>query len=54
MAGYKLRAFVRYTTANKIIPGSLIVRKNKPTSAGNWVEIDYDLCCTSTSTTTLS
>lgn len=54
MGSYKLRAFVRYTSANKVIPGSLILRKKMPknTYGGKWVELIEDLCCTTTSTTT--
>lgn len=45
------RAFVKYTTGGKVIPGSIFVGYNPPKS-GRWVEITYDLCCTTTTTTT--
>lgn len=47
------RAFIRYTTANKVIPGSLIIRKKQPNGTG-WVEVDFDRCCTTTTSTTTS
>lgn len=52
MGSYKLKAFIRYTSANKVVPGSLVLRKKIP-KAGNWREIPNgaDLCCTSTTTT---
>lgn len=53
MGSYKLKAFIRYTTANKVIPGSLILRKKRPNGTG-WVEVNYDNCCTTTSTSTSS
>lgn len=50
---YKQRAFIRYTTANKVIPGSLIIRKKMPNGTG-WKEVNIDLCCTTTTTSTTS
>lgn len=49
-----LRAFVRYDGSGRVIPSSLILRKNKP-KVGNWTEIPGYECCnpfTTTSTTT--
>jgi hypothetical protein len=52
----KLKAFVRYDGSGRIIPSSLILRKNKP-KVGNWVQIQAYECCdpyfpsTTTSTT---
>ena len=34
-----LKAFVRYDSRNKIIPGSLVLTQRKP-GIGDWVEID--------------
>ena len=40
-----LKAYVRYDGQKKIVPGSLILRENKPT-IGNFVEImPVNLCC---------
>lgn len=40
-----LKAYVRYDGQKKIVPGSLILRENKPTT-GNFVEImPVNLCC---------
>ena len=40
-----LKAYVRYDGQKKIVPGSLILRENKPT-VGNFVEImPVNLCC---------
>ena len=53
----KLKAYVRYDGQKKIVPGSLILREDKPTT-GKFVEIiPVDLCCgynpvTTTTTTT--
>lgn len=49
-----LRAFIRYTAAGKVIPGSLILRKQFPKGGGRWVEIPPDLCCQTTTTTSTS
>ena len=44
----KLKAYVRYDGQKKIVPGSLILRENKPT-VGNFVEImPVNLCCGTT------
>jgi len=41
----KLKAYVRYDGQKKIVPGSLILRQDKPTT-GKFVEImPVDLCC---------
>jgi len=43
-----LKAYVRYDGQKKIVPGSLILRENKPT-VGNFVEImPVNLCCGTT------
>ena len=43
-----LKAYVRYDGQKKIVPGSLILRENKPT-IGNFVEImPVNLCCGTT------
>tara|TARA_B110000503_G_scaffold100336_1_gene150128 strand:- start:492 stop:1433 length:942 start_codon:yes stop_codon:yes gene_type:complete len=47
-----LKAYVRYDGQKKIVPGSLILREDKPTS-GNFVEImPVNLCCGVTPTST--
>ena len=46
-----LRAFVRYDGSNRIVAGSLILRKNKP-KVGKWKEIPAYECCNFTTTTT--
>lgn len=46
----KLKAFVRYDGTGRVIAGSLILQATKP-KVGNWMEIDSNLCCTSTTTT---
>jgi len=48
----KLKAYVRYDGQKKIVPGSLILRQDKPT-VGNFVEImPVNLCCGVTPTST--
>lgn len=48
----KLKAYVRYDGQKKIVPGSLILRQDKPTT-GNFVEImPVNLCCGVTPTST--
>lgn len=56
-----LKAYVRYDGSNRVVAGSLIFRRKKPT-VGRWHEISISECCeyvptttttsTSTSTTT--
>lgn len=46
-----LRAFVRLDGNNRVVAGSLILRKNKP-KVGRWLEIATGLCCQTTTTTT--
>ena len=42
----KKRAFVRYTKAGKIVPGSLILTNGTyPESPSIWKEVSADLCC---------
>lgn len=44
----KQRAFVRYTKAGNIVPGSLILTSGSyPSGPGLWKEITTDLCCNS-------
>lgn len=40
----KLKAWVRFDSKKNVVPGSLILRENKPT-VGIWKEITYNLCC---------
>ena len=40
----KLKAWVRFDGNKNVVPGSLILRENKPT-VGIWKEITYNLCC---------
>lgn len=47
----RLRAFVRYDGSGRVIPGSLVLRKNKPL-VGRWQEITTYECCNPTTTTT--
>ena len=50
----KLKAFIRFDGTGRLIAGSLILRRNKPT-VGDWEEIPASVCCnysTTTSTTT--
>lgn len=55
----KMKAFVRYDNTGRIIPGSLVLRRNKPSSPG-WVQTQAYECCdpyllqTTTSTTTVA
>lgn len=47
----KERAFVRYTKAGKIVPGSLILTQGSyPNGPGLWKEITTDLCCENNNT----
>ncbi len=52
-----LRAYVQYDGSGRVIPGSLVLRKNKP-KVGTWVEMRAYQCCdpwldqTSTTSTT--
>lgn len=48
-----LKAWVRYDGSQRVVPGSLILRKNKP-KVGKWVEIQAYECCNETTTTTTS
>jgi hypothetical protein len=36
---HSLKAFVRYDFQDRVVPGSLILQKDKP-SVGDWGEID--------------
>jgi hypothetical protein len=40
----KLKAFVRYDGSQRVVPGSLILRKNKP-KVGTWKEVSSNYCC---------
>lgn len=47
----RLRAFVKISASGDVVAGSLIIRRSKPKpSQGKWVEIPYDICCSSFST----
>ena len=46
-----LKAYVRFDGTGRIIPGSLVLRRNKP-KVGNWKEIQGYECCNPTTTTT--
>ena len=52
-----LKAYVRFDGTGRIIPGSLILRKNKP-KVGKWKETQAYECCNyvapTTTTTTIS
>jgi len=50
-----LKAYVRFDGTGRVVPGSLVLRRNKP-KVGNWKEIQGYECCnptTTTSTTTI-
>jgi hypothetical protein len=47
----ELKAFVRFDGSGRIVPSSLILRKNKP-KVGKWKEIPAYECCNPTTTTT--
>lgn len=46
-----LKAYVRYDGSGRVVAGSLILRRKKPT-VGKWVEITTYECCNPTTTTT--
>lgn len=46
-----LKAYVRYDGSNRVVAGSLIFRRKKPT-VGRWHEIAISECCTYVPTTT--
>jgi hypothetical protein len=47
----KKRAFIRYTKAGNIVPGSLILTNGSyPNGPGLWKEITTDLCCENNNT----
>ena len=47
----KQRAFIRYTKAGNIVPGSLILTNGTyPNGPGLWKEITTDLCCENSNT----
>jgi hypothetical protein len=52
-----LKAYVRFDGSGRIVPGSLVLRRNMP-KVGKWKEIAAYECCnpvyTTTSTTTTS
>jgi hypothetical protein len=45
-----LKAYVRFDGTSRIVPSSLILRKNKP-KVGKWQEIPAYECCNPTTTT---
>lgn len=49
----RLKAFVRLDSNGFVVPGSLVLRINKP-AHGRWFEVEPDQCCTTTSTTSTS
>lgn len=46
-----LKAYVRYDGSNRVVAGSLIFRRSKPT-VGRWHEISITECCEYIPTTT--
>lgn len=51
----KKRAFVRYTKAGKIVPGSMIITQGSyPDGPALWAEVSTDLCCDDPGLTTNS
>ena len=46
-----LKAYVRFDGTGRIVPGSLVLRRNEP-KVGNWQEIQAYECCNPTTTTT--
>lgn len=54
-ADNRLKAYVRYDGNGRVVPSSIILRRNKP-QVGDWVEVLANLCCnpTTTSTTTIN
>jgi hypothetical protein len=46
-----LRAFVRIDGSKRVVPSSLILRKNMP-KVGRWEEISAYVCCNFSTTTT--
>jgi hypothetical protein len=51
----KERAFVRYTKAGKIVPGSMILTNGSyPSGPGLWKEITMDLCCENNNNNTMN
>lgn len=48
-----LKAYVRYDGNGRVVPGSLILRRQKP-KVGNWKEVAAYECCAPTTTTTTS
>ena len=45
-----LKAYVRFDGTGRIVPGSLVLRRNKP-KVGKWMEIEAYECCNPTTTT---
>lgn len=43
------KAFIRIDASGRIVPGSVVLRNQKP-RIGRWVEIAADVCCTTTTT----
>jgi hypothetical protein len=46
-----LKAYVRFDGSGRIVPGSLVLRRNKP-KVGKWQEVPAYECCNPTTTTT--
>lgn len=55
MSGNKrdLKAYVRVDGSHRVVPTSLVLRKNKP-KVGKWIEVEAWECCNGTTTTTTS
>lgn len=47
MAKNNKKAYARIDFKGKIIPGSTVLRSQKP-KIGRWIEITADVCCTTT------
>ena len=48
-----LRGFIRIDGQNRKVAGSLIMRRKMP-KVGKWIEVEPYLCCTTTTSTTIS
>lgn len=46
-----LKAYVRFDGSGRVVPGSLILRRNMP-KVGKWKEIPAYECCNPTTSTT--
>lgn len=48
-----LKAYVRIDGSNRVVAGSLVLRRNKP-KVGKWKEITAYECCVTTTTTIIN